>query len=288
MSAMDARRADQLTVLLAREITDDSVVVMGTGTPLTAVATLLALRHHAPAAHYTTPLAGGLSVQAHEVSLLGMERAAFDHAALRSAQIIELWELATVNPHVAGRWLQFFRPAQLDLHGNTNNSVIGGFHHPRLRLPGSVGISDMSAYYPRLYAYVTRHNPAAFPERVDFVSAVGTVGTARERRARGLRWGRPYRVFTDLCVAEFDEAGRLVVTSVHPGVGRDEVRAATGFPVEFVSRALTDTVTEAPTDAELAALDAVDPHGLRLLEFEPARVRREAIAKALRAGVTHG
>jgi glutaconate CoA-transferase subunit B len=272
-------RADLLTVLLAREVSNESVVVMGTSTPLTAVATLLALRHHAPNASYTTPLAGGLSVRPHQISLLDLERAAYDNAAMRGAQIIDLWEMATINPLVADRWLQFFRPAQIDVMGNINNSVIGDYFRPRVRLPGSVGIGDMAAYYPRLYAYVPRHNPPTFPQKVDFVSGVGTVGTEEDRQARGLRWGRPYRVFTDLCVLEFDPDGHMEVASIHPGTTPEQVQAATGFPLRFRNA----TVTEPASDAELSTLREIDPTGLRNLEFAPARERRALIEAAIRA-----
>src|SRR5690606_40484753 len=176
------------------------------------------------------------------------------------------------------RGLQFFRPGQIDIYGNTNNSVIGDYRAPKLRLPGSVGIGDMAAFYPKLYAYVTRHNPLAFPERVDFISAAGTLGTREQRLARGLRWGRPYRVLTDLCVCEFDDEGRMVVVSRHPGVSRSDVADATGFPIRFAF----DSLTEPPTESELEALHRVDPHGLRYLEFQPSRQRRSAIAQALR------
>src|SRR6478736_4244577 len=161
-------RADLVTVLLAREVSDDSIVVMGTGTPLTAVATLVALFTHAPNATYTSPLAGAMSVLPHEVSFDRMEAAVFDHSIMRSAQIIDLWELATINPRTADRWLQFFRPAQLDQFGNINNAMLRRPDGSVLRLPGSVGISDMAAFYPRLYAYVPRHQPSAFPTQVDF------------------------------------------------------------------------------------------------------------------------
>src|SRR5690349_17625976 len=184
---------------------------MGTGTPLTAVATLVALSTHAPDVTYTSPLAGAMSVLPHAVSFDRMEAAVFDHSVMRSAQIIDLWEQATINPRTAERWLQFFRPAQLDRYGNINNSLLRRPDGSVLRLPGSVGISDMAAYYPRLYAYVPRHQASAFPERVDFVSAPGTLGTEAQRRERGLLWGRPYRVVTDLCTFEFGPEGRIRV-----------------------------------------------------------------------------
>ena len=91
-------RADLVTVLLAREVSDDSIVVMGTGTPLTAVATLVALFTHAPNATYTSPLAGAMSVLPHEVSFDRMEAAVFDHSIMRSAQIIDLWEAGDHQP----------------------------------------------------------------------------------------------------------------------------------------------------------------------------------------------
>jgi glutaconate CoA-transferase subunit B len=277
MSRSIRDRADILTVLLGRQVDNDSVVVMGTGTPLTAVATLFALRTHATGASYVTPLAGGMSVLPHQLSLGSLERAAYDNALMRSTQIIDLWEMATINPKVADRWLQFFRPAQMDQMGNMNNSVIGPKGARRMRLPGSVGIGDMAAFYPRLFAYVTRHDARAFPQHVDFVSAPGTLGTDAQRQARGLRWGRPLRVFTDLCVLEFDDAGFMTLASVHPGVEVDEVVAATGFPLDTTAV----TVTAPPTRADLATLDEIDPHGLRQLELTPARDRRQVIAEAL-------
>jgi glutaconate CoA-transferase subunit B len=272
-------RADLLTVLLSRQIVDDSVVVMGTSTPLTAVAILLALARHAPRANYNTPMAGGFSVVPHSLSLLSIEADAFANSALRSTQIIDGWELATIVPRMAGRFLQFFRPAQIDLTGNINNSVIGDYHRPRVRLPGSVGISDMAAYYPRLHAYVTRHDRKVFRQAVDFVSAPGTLGTPEARRARGLRWGRPHRVFTDLAVLGFDDEGRMELLSVHPGVTVDDVRKATGFKLHIRGH----DATEPPSDGELETLRRVDPTGLRRMELVPSAQRRRLIREAIEA-----
>jgi glutaconate CoA-transferase subunit B len=267
------QRADLLTVLMARNIPPESVVVMGTSTPLTAIASLLALELNDSGPWFTTPLAGGMSVLGHQVSLFELERAAFDSSVMRSTQIIDLWEMGSIGPRTRTRWLQFFRPAQMDAMGNMNNSVIGpDYARPRIRLPGSVGIGDMAAYYTPLYAYVTRHNRRAFPHRVDFVSAPGTIGTVQERVARGLRWGRPTAVFTDLCVLGFDERGRMRVSSVHPDVTQEEVREATGFDLEFDKE-----WTEPPSSRELDVLRQVDPGRLRDLEFVTSRERRGLI-----------
>jgi glutaconate CoA-transferase subunit B len=157
--------------------------------------------------------------------------------------------------------------------------VIGDdYLRPKIRLPGSVGIGDMAAYYCPLYAYVTRHNPRAFPARVDFVSAPGTLGSERERVDRGLRWGRAEAVFTDLCTFEFDPSGRMRVSSIHPYADAAEVEAATGFEVECA-----EVVTDPPTERELGVLDAVDPGRLRDLEFVGAAERRQLIEANLAA-----
>jgi glutaconate CoA-transferase subunit B len=277
MSLSLEQRADLLVVLLARQIDDESVVVMGTSTPMTAVAILLALRHHAPRADYNTPMAGGFSLVPHSLSLLEIESDAFANSVMRSTQIIDGWELATILPRMAARFLQFFRPAQMDQTGNINNSAIGDYRRPAVRLPGSVGIGDMSAYYLRLNAYVTRHERKVFCESVDFVSAPGTLGTLGQRLQRGLRWGRPYRVFTDMAVLGFDDAGRMEIVSVHPGVTVEEVRGATGFSLGLRS----DEPTEPPTDDELAILREVDPGGLRKMELVPSSERRSLIRSAI-------
>jgi hypothetical protein len=80
-----------------------------------------------------------------------------------------------------------------------------------------------------------------------------------------------------LCVFEFDAEGRMALATVHPGVDIGEVVAATGFTFDSSNAA----VTEPPTASEQAALEEIDPHGLRLLELLPARERRQVITEAL-------
>jgi acyl CoA:acetate/3-ketoacid CoA transferase beta subunit len=59
-------------------------------------------------------------------------------------------------------------------------------------------------------------------------------------------------VITDLGVLEPDPVTcELVMTSLHPGVTRDQIRAATGWDVRF---AVDLSVTAPPTELELATL----------------------------------
>jgi hypothetical protein len=59
-------------------------------------------------------------------------------------------------------------------------------------------------------------------------------------------------VVTDLGILEPDPATcELVMTHLHPGTTVDDARAATGWPLRVSDPVCT---TDAPTDAELAAL----------------------------------
>ena len=99
----------------------------------------------------------------------------------------------------------------------------------------------------RTILWRTRHDARTFVERLDFVTAAGNVDAC----------------VTPLCVFR-RVAGRLVVASIHPGVAPEQLRDRTGFAVDVSD----DTpVTPAPSDDELAALAAVDPHGARMIEF---------------------
>jgi glutaconate CoA-transferase subunit B len=82
---------------------------------------------------------------------------------------------------------------------------------------------------------VAPHSPRTFVEQLDFV----TTPTA------------PVAVITDLGVLEPGEDGELVLTEIHPGVGVDEVRDATGWDLRVADHL---TTTEPPNDEELSAL----------------------------------
>jgi glutaconate CoA-transferase, subunit B len=119
--------------------------------------------------------------------------------------------------------------AQIDAYGNANNSVIGSFGRPRVRLPGTAGLADMTAMDKRLIYYVTDHNPRSLVERVDFRSGIGYLGGNGERARLGIGGG-PALVVTNLAVFDFDpDSERMRLTSVHDGVSVERVLEATGF-----------------------------------------------------------
>jgi glutaconate CoA-transferase subunit B len=59
-------------------------------------------------------------------------------------------------------------------------------------------------------------------------------------------------VITNLCILKPDPVTReLTVTSLHPGVTGEQVRAATGWDIRFANDV---TTTDAPTDREVTVL----------------------------------
>jgi glutaconate CoA-transferase subunit B len=107
---------------------------------------------------------------------------------------------------------------------------------------------------------VTNHDRRRFVEKLDFLTTPGYLTGPGAREAAGLPPGTgPYRVITDLAVLGFHEqTKRMEVLSLHPGVVREQVSAATGFTLTFREPLAT---TAPPTARELQILrDDVDPH----------------------------
>ena len=61
----------------------------------------------------------------------------------------------------------------MDACGNVNNSVIGPYENPKVRLPGGGGMADLGCMIPRIYLWSTTHDPRTFVERLDFRSGMG-------------------------------------------------------------------------------------------------------------------
>jgi glutaconate CoA-transferase, subunit B len=167
--------------------------------------------------------------------------------------------LTTVSvPEFFRYWLQsgritvgFLGAAQLDRFGNINTTVIGPYAQPTVRLPGAGGAADMAVSCQRIFI-VMAHSRRGMVDRLDFITSIGHGTGGDARRRMGLHTEGTAKVITDLCIMEPDPVSReLTVTSLHPGVTREAVTKATGWPVRFA-----DAVTETPppTATELDVL----------------------------------
>jgi acyl CoA:acetate/3-ketoacid CoA transferase beta subunit len=261
---------DELMVAcISRQVVDGEILAQGLATPLVAAGYLLAWRTHAPNVGFASAIGQSLCQEGAPLGLATIEslwlgRALVTYGFVSAAVDMLPW----VRPK------EFFRPGQVDAAGNFNNIALGAdLRRPRLRLPGSGGIPDVTPVLNDICLYVPRHSRVTFVERVDVKSGLG-YDPAR-RRGSGARY-----LVSDL--GEFDFAeGRLRLVRIHPGATPDLVRAKSGCRIEAASDLRT---TEPPTPEELRLLrNEIDPLGVRRLEFLSGPERRAALAEMVRA-----
>lgn len=256
-----------ICVCISRQVIDGEVLAQGINTPLVMAGFILAKCTHAPHVIFTSAIGqaicqdwGPLAVgRVEEVWLgKGLRHVGFATAA---ADL-----LPNYNPK------EFFRPAQVDPCGNFNNVAFGkDYRRPRMRLPGTGGIPDVTTYSEHVYLYVPRHSRVTFVEKVDFVSGLGHV----PGRKRG--YG-PHYLISDL--GQFDWAnGRMRLVSYHPGVTVEHIQRKTGFELE-ISADVHET--PAPSAEEIHLLrSAIDPLGVRKLEMLGGSARKDLLRQIL-------
>ena len=147
---------------------------------------------------------------------------------------------------------------QIDRFGNSNIANIGPWAQPKKQLLGVRGGPGNTINHAVSF-WIPRHSPQVFVEAVDMVSGLGYDRAAKlGRSAAGHRLAR---VVTNLGVLDFDTTDhRMQLRTTHPGVSVDDVVAATGFDL-----AIAPDVDEsrAPSPDEVAAIERLDPKGLR-------------------------
>lgn len=268
MAALEFTVDELISVCIARQIPDGVLVAQGIATPLVAAGYLLAKCTHAPHLLFASAIGQGVCQAWAPLGVARVESLWLDKSMLTLGFARAATEvLPRLKP------LEFFRPAQMDACGNFNNFAIGqDYRRPRLRLPGSGGIPDVTTYDDHIYLYVPRHSRVTFVEKVDFVSGLGH--SPQRTMGHGPRY-----LITDL--GQFDFAtGRLRLTSLHPGVTLTQVQAKTGFPLEVAPNCAE---TPPPTATELRLLrEAIDPLGVRKLELLSGAARK-ALLRAILA-----
>ncbi len=159
-----------------------------------------------------------------------------------------------------GRRHVMIGPIQIDRYGQTNLSGIGSPEKPKVQMLGMRGLPGNSISHMNSM-FVPNHSPRVFvPGEVDIVGGVG-YNRARWPAGANATHVDLRLIITDLCVLDFGGADHAIrVRSLHPGVAREQVSAATGFPLEFPAEI---AVTAAPSAAQLEIIRRLDPHNLR-------------------------
>ena len=256
MSAQPYTGDEILTVAASRAVGNDDICFVGIGQP--SAACNLARLTHAP--RITLIYESGTIGVRPTVLPLSIGDGELCATALTTVSVPEFFRYWLQSGRIT---VGFLGAAQLDRFGNINTTVIGPYAAPSVRLPGAGGAPDMAVSCQRIFI-VMPHSRRGMVDRIDFVTSFGH-GAGGDARARlGIHTDGPVKVITDLCILEPDAVTKeLTVTSLHPGVTRDRVAAATGWPVRF-----SDAVAETPepTAAELDVLrtlraDTARAHG---------------------------
>jgi len=230
-----------MVVAMARLPGDGEIVFQGVNSVLPMVAIALARRTHAPGLVYLN-IAGGFqpSPRFATASSTDPELARGSAALISNEDFYDLCARGGIDT-------VFLGAVQLAPQGRTNVSVIGDHASPKVRLPGGGGAAVIMPTAGRVILWRTQHSRRVFVERLDFVPPAGNGD----------------RVVTPLCVLR-RLRGRLQVEALMPGASSDDVRDNTGFLLESATEW---PVLPAPTEAELEALEAVDPNAARRQDF---------------------
>ncbi|NDJ78308.1 MAG: hypothetical protein GYB65_18830 [Chloroflexi bacterium] len=267
LASIDYTVDELMAVCVARQVQDGDMLVHGLATPLVAAGYMLAFRTHAPNVTFASAVGQGVVQDWAPLSITRTEEYWLGKAMANASFVVTV---ADVLHSFAPK--EFFRPAQLDPYGNSNNIAIGkDYARPRLRLPGAGGIPDVSVFSEKMYMYVPRHSRAVFVPQLDWLSGMGH----HPARKRG---SGPRYLVSDL--GQFDWAnGSMRVVSCHADVPLRRIQAKTGFELE-IAPDLGETPL--PSAEEIRLLrEEIDPLGVRRLETLAGTARRTLLREIL-------
>lgn len=165
----------------------------------------------------------------------------------------------------------FLSGGQIDGYGNTNVTGLGSPGGFKVKLGGGGGGCNLAATTKHLTLWSSRHRSGrSLVNACDFITDMGHRTPAGDRAALGYTGGGPQWMVTELGMFDF-AGGQARLTHRFPDVSVEEIRAATGFELRVAGDLRTVTP---PSGAELAALRAVDPLGIRRSEFAARELER--------------
>ena len=243
-----------LSVMCARAMSDGQIIFAGVGVPL--LGATLAQKLHAPS--LTILFEGGIIGPFIRPGRLPpstneMRTAEKANMLLSPTGVLALLQRGYVD-------IGFIGGAQIDQYANVNSSYIGPYEAPKVRLPGTGGGNDIASLADTII--VMPHNKMRFVENVDFITSPGYCTGGQSRRESGLPAGGVKRVITDLCLFECRGSdNRLTVTTLHPGVTRQNVLDNMDFQPDFAENL---DESRPPEERELEILRNLDPDHMYL------------------------
>ena len=240
---MTPHLGDVLTAALAREIAESGIKVYAVTSPASVAAALAARELGAEDLALAT---GFTALDAEPIPSVTLgESGLFTSGAALVDDPFDTFALLA-----RGRVGVAVAPPQLDAAGRTNLSGAGQPGRPKVALPGARGLPDNNASPSRVWYLMPAHSPRQLVERVDVVcGAVPPAGAIR-------------RLLTPAGCFELRPSGwdALWLTPA----GEDLIAGAPGLGIRLSG---SEPVVTAPDQEALAALERVDPHAVRLIEF---------------------
>jgi glutaconate CoA-transferase, subunit B len=239
-----------MTVVAARELRDGEVVFVGIGLP--NLACNLARATHAPnlLLIYESGAVGAIP----ERLPVSIGDPALVTGSLMVCSMADVFQSLLQNGRIE---VGFLGAAQIDRYANINTTVVGDYHRPTVRLPGSGGAAEI-AIHARRTVVISRLDRRAFPETVDFITSPGHRSHGQSRRNLKMPGAGPTKVVTDKAVLEPQaDCGELVLTALYPGVELEDVKQRVGWPLRTRDSLAT---VDPPTERDLYLLrEVLDP-----------------------------
>lgn len=235
----------------AREIRDGDLVIVGTGFP--TVAANIAKLTHAPRAMMMQE--SGVYDARPKRAALSVGDPCLNPGAAMIGGLVDI-----MGMFLQAGWVDvgFLSGSQVDKYGNINTTVIGDYHNPKSRLPGSGGANPIGSLAKRVII-IALHDSRRLAERVDFITTPGYIDGPGARERWGLPAGTgPSAIITNKAILRFDpESKEAYLASYHPGSSVEEILKLTPWKLR-----VADDVheTEPPRREELRALrEILDP-----------------------------
>lgn len=211
-----------MAVVISREVRNGETIGIGAASPVPAAGCILAEHLHAPRAR---------------IIILGSDE--YYPFPAGSSELHFMAQKGELD-------LFFLSGIQIDRAGNINLHVLGTYDAPAVRLPGAYGSAMLYHMARRVILYRTEHTSRTFVEKVDFVTAAGTVPESAGRE------GGPSLVVTPRAILAWDRETRgWALASVHPGSTVIDIEENTGFALRIPQPV---PITPLPTPRELRVL----------------------------------
>ncbi|MBX9776472.1 MAG: CoA-transferase subunit beta [Xanthobacteraceae bacterium] len=240
----DYKPNEMMTIAAARALRNADVCFVGIGMP--SAASNVARLTHAPG--ITLIYESGTIATKPDVLPLSIGDGELCSTALTTVSVPEMFRYWLQGGRVT---VGFLGGAQIDRFANLNTTVVGPYDKPKVRLPGGGGAPEIASACGEIFIIMAQ-SKRSFAAKIDFVTSMGH-GEGGDHRARlGLKTKGPTKLVTDLCVFEPDpQTKEMTVTSIHPGISREEINDNTGWTVRYAAHVVE---TKPPTADELTVL----------------------------------